>query len=152
MSHFSFFGHVVHFAENVFPWLSYPVNFYFRSGRLRERGRESQVESPMSAEPNVGLNLRALRSWPDRKPRVGQLTDWATLAPFTQLTFVHPSLPTFFFSPDKEVRSMLEQHYSWEVLVLLLMDWVGRTYRLTGAGQAPFHICFEYPWKKIWQH
>jgi len=31
-------------------------------------------------EPDTGLDLRTLRSWPELKSRVGRLTDWATQA------------------------------------------------------------------------
>lgn len=36
---------------------------------------------PLSAEPDAGLHLMPLRSWPEQKPRVGHSTDWATQAP-----------------------------------------------------------------------
>ena len=32
----------------------------------------------LSIEPDMGLGIRALRSWPELKSRVGCLTDWAT--------------------------------------------------------------------------
>ena len=42
-------------------------------------GAEGEGESP--ADPNAELNLTTLRSRPERKPRVGHLTDWATQVP-----------------------------------------------------------------------
>ena len=47
----------------------------------RERERESQANSEMSIEPDLGLGITNLRSWPELKPRVGCLTDWATKEP-----------------------------------------------------------------------
>ena len=35
---------------------------------------------PLSREPDVGLDLRTLRSWPEPKSRVWHLTNWATRA------------------------------------------------------------------------
>jgi len=37
----------------------------------KESERESQVDSALSTEPRVELNLRTLRSRPEPKPRVG---------------------------------------------------------------------------------
>ena len=45
--------------------------------KKRERGNPKQTP-PLSAEPNVGLNLMTLRSWLKPKLRVRHLTDWAT--------------------------------------------------------------------------
>ena len=50
----------------------------------RERGRQRIPGRlcAVSAEPNAGLEPRkTVRSWPERKPRVRRLTDWATQAP-----------------------------------------------------------------------
>ena len=47
------------------------------SGREAERGRQriSSRGRAASTEPDTGLELMKLRSWPEPKPRVGQLTD-----------------------------------------------------------------------------
>ena len=37
--------------------------------------RESEGDSMLSSEPDVGLNLMTLRSQPESKPRVGLLTE-----------------------------------------------------------------------------
>ena len=37
----------------------------------RQEEREFQVGSMLSMEPNMGLNLMTLRSWPEPKSRVG---------------------------------------------------------------------------------
>ena len=51
-----------------------------RGGAERERQRESQAGSTMSAwNPMWGSNSRTTRSWPEPKSRC--LTDWATQAP-----------------------------------------------------------------------
>ena len=52
-------------------------------GRCRERGR--QADSLLSEEPDVKLDPRTPRPWPEPKRRVGCLTDWATQDP----TFYH---------------------------------------------------------------
>ena len=43
--------------------------------RKMERENESQADSLLSAEQNMGLHLRTLRSRPEPKSRVGCLTD-----------------------------------------------------------------------------
>jgi len=40
----------------------------------RERERESQADSALSTEPDAGLDPTTLRSFPERKPRVGGIT------------------------------------------------------------------------------
>ena len=48
----------------------------------RGRGREkSHADSMLSVEPNPRLDLRALRSQPELKPRVQRSTDCATRCP-----------------------------------------------------------------------
>ena len=51
------------------------------AGRGRERERDPQADSLLSAEPHTGLHPRALRSWPEPEPRIGCSTNWATQAP-----------------------------------------------------------------------
>ena len=46
-----------------------------RVRREEEGERESQADSPLSMEPNIGLNLTTLRSRHELKLRVGCLTD-----------------------------------------------------------------------------
>ena len=58
---------IIYFRESVC--------MYMNRGRGRGRGRESQ------SEPNIRLHLMILRSWPELKPRVRHLTDWATQMP-----------------------------------------------------------------------
>ena len=49
--------------------------------KAKEEGeRESQANSVLSTEPEVGPDLRNLRSWPEPKSRVRHL-DWATQVP-----------------------------------------------------------------------
>ena len=51
-------------------------------GAEREGERDYQAGSALSAQsPTWGLNPWTMRSWPELKPRVGYLTDWATQAP-----------------------------------------------------------------------
>jgi len=54
----------------------------------REGERESQAGSAFRAEPDVGLNLMTVRSWPELKSRVGGLTNWATQAPQHSIIFL----------------------------------------------------------------
>ena len=52
--------------------------FFLRGrGRAREK-RKSLVDSLLSTESDAGLQLTTLRSWPELKPRVRCLTNWAT--------------------------------------------------------------------------
>ena len=44
----------------------------------RQGERESQAGFLPSAEPDAGLDLMVLKSWPEPKSRVGCLTDWGT--------------------------------------------------------------------------
>ena len=53
-----------------------------RGGAEKGRERESKVGSALSVRNLIrGSNPRIMRSWPEPKPRVGQLTDWAMLTP-----------------------------------------------------------------------
>ena len=47
---------------------------------------------------------------------------------------------------------MLEEHHSWELLVLFCKGWIGRSYRLTCASQAQATSASDIYWKNIWQH
>ena len=53
-----------------------------RVGRSGGRERDSQADFLLSAKPDVELDLTALRSWPEPKPRAGHSTDWATQGPW----------------------------------------------------------------------
>ena len=57
-------------------------------GRRRGRERESQADSILNAKPDVGLNPTTLRSWPELKPIVGNLTYWATRYPCFVFVFL----------------------------------------------------------------
>lgn len=52
---------------------------YFRGGRGSGKGKE-RISSrlPLSAEPDLGLNLTTLKSLREPKSRVGRSTDFAT--------------------------------------------------------------------------
>ena len=45
------------------------------------KGKESQSNTPLSTEPDVGLNLMIRRSWPEPKSRIRRSTDWTTQVP-----------------------------------------------------------------------
>ena len=73
-------------------------------GAEGEGERESQADSPLNAEPDVGLSPGALRSWPELKSRISCLRDWATrCSPTCRLWF-----PSFLV------------HWLRELLLLLL--------------------------------
>lgn len=44
-------------------------------GQGRDRERECQADSPLSAEPEVGISLMTLRSWPEPKSGAGYSTN-----------------------------------------------------------------------------
>ena len=50
-------------------------------GGWREKGRESQVDSALSMEPDMGPDVMTPRLWPEPKPGFRHLTNWATQAP-----------------------------------------------------------------------
>ena len=54
--------------------------FEMGEGAEREGEREPQADSTVSTEPDTGLSLMTLRSWPEPKSRVSHLTNWATQA------------------------------------------------------------------------
>ena len=59
----------------------------------RERETESQAGSVPSAQsPMGGSSPQTVRSWPEPKPRVGRLTDWATQGPPSFLLFFNRCL------------------------------------------------------------
>ena len=45
------------------------------AGAEAEAEGEGEADSPLSREPNAGLDPRTLRSWPEPKSRVGQLQE-----------------------------------------------------------------------------
>ena len=57
-------------------------------GAEREGEKESQASSVFSAEPNTGLSLMTVRSWPEPKSRVRYLTDWDTQASLKWVNFM----------------------------------------------------------------
>jgi len=80
-----------------------------KQGRGRGRERESQADSALSVEPDKGLDLTSLRSWPEPKSRAGCLTDWATQAPhcLRQSFKLMPKMKScpHFFSKSKTLTS-----------------------------------------------
>ena len=73
-------SHWPNLAHHLFCFLVFKI-YLFNSeerereveGAERERG-EPEADSALSAEPDAGLNLVTLRSWPELKSRVGSLT------------------------------------------------------------------------------
>lgn len=63
------------------PWCLPPPLFKERTQESKQRegeGEQSpQADSPMSRQPNMELNPRTSRSWPESKSRFRHPTDWA---------------------------------------------------------------------------
>ena len=82
---FHFFKVRIYFLKNI-------DFLYFRvkepEGGQRERERKTPADASLSLEPNVGLDLKTLRSWPELKPRVGRSIDLATQG-FLKLEFLY---------------------------------------------------------------
>lgn len=55
--------------------------------RPRKKQRDSQAESELSSEPDVGLDPMMLRLRPEPKPSVWRLTDLATQTPLFVIFF-----------------------------------------------------------------
>lgn len=58
-------------------------------GSEGERGGQSPANSMLNAEPDVGLDPTILRSQPQPKPRVRQLTNSTTQAPHSVFHFTN---------------------------------------------------------------
>lgn len=56
-----------------------------------EQGERDKQTSALSAEPSAGLNPTTLRPWPERKSRVGRLTNRATQVPHVRSPLKEPS-------------------------------------------------------------
>lgn len=65
----------IHFQKHL-------IILYFErnkvSGGEAKEERESQAGYVFSTGPNAGLSSTTMRSWPERKSRVGHFNDWAT--------------------------------------------------------------------------
>ena len=66
--------------KKVFFWGGVREREVSWAGRGIRRGRE-RIISRLHAQPNMGLKLMTLRSWPKLKSRVRCLTYWATQTP-----------------------------------------------------------------------
>ena len=71
-----------------------------------EEGR-GEADSPLHKEPDVGLELRTLTSWPELKPRIGHFTNWATQEPKPYQTLL-PTSVTFYLSEKAQVKTLEE--------------------------------------------
>lgn len=69
---------IPHHTEPIFTYFLKILYIYFRQWEHGRGQREWDKQTALSIEPNVGLNLRTLRPWPELKSRVQCLTDWAT--------------------------------------------------------------------------
>ena len=67
----------------------------------KERERDSQADSMLSAEPDPGLDLMTLRSWPKLKPRVRYLTNCTTQAPLIWSFYSHHPLEVLAYRKKK---------------------------------------------------
>ena len=72
------------------PFLKIRFIYLFETGRgeQRKRERETQADSVLSVEPNTGLDLMTLRSWPELIPRIRRSTDCASQATLKTTCFL----------------------------------------------------------------
>ena len=116
---------------------------YFERERKRERAgkgqggkreREAQAGSALSPQsPICGSNSRTVRSWPEPKPRVGHLTNWATQVP---LEYVSSLGSTMFFW--KEMLLCIKNHFK------LSPAWFHWEHLLYGFYYSSFLKIFQY--------
>ena len=65
------------------PWWWFISFLFFYFLRKRERGRgRGRIFSKLCVEPEVGLHLMTLGSWPELKSKVGCFNNWATREPW----------------------------------------------------------------------
>ena len=113
----------------------YFLRFLFVWGgdeRKRERERESQADTVLSMQPDMGLNLTTQRSWPEPKSRVqDQLTELPR-HPTVQiieldfsflLYFLHNSLFLNLDYLDNFLRSLLCDLATWEQSISSTKVW-----------------------------
>lgn len=80
----------------LFIYLSiYLFIYLFKNEWERDRGRGREADSQLSREPTTGLNLKTPRSWPEQKPRVRHLINWATQLKGIPVSSI--SLPIFSY-------------------------------------------------------
>lgn len=72
------------FKKNMYLFMRERKGVRTSRGRAKGEGkREYQVGSPLSTDPNGGLDLMTLRSCPEPKSRVRCSASWATRRPIT---------------------------------------------------------------------
>ena len=82
---------LAYFFEDLFIYFRERVSTQAGRSLEGEGEREPQADSPLSTEPNLELNPRTLKSWPEPKSRVRCLTSWDTQAsPFPCLLKLPP--------------------------------------------------------------
>lgn len=84
-------------------------------GGQRARERESQADSPLSAEPHVGLDAMTPRSPPKPKPRVGHRTICATQAPGRDCISVHLESKGNFSSSVFDIYCSVKQGWKTSI-------------------------------------
>ena len=92
-------------------------------GGQREREGESQADSLLSVETDVGLDLMSLRSGSELKLRVGGLTNCTTQAPSPKIFIKSPLCAMHnadtkekMMSNSKRSLSFMELAFYWERL------------------------------------
>ena len=82
------------------------VYLFLRGGEGRERNRQFQAGSTLSAQSQMlGLHLWTVRSWPELKSRVRCLNDWAIQAPHQQAILgTPPGCPPIQLNSDTTHR------------------------------------------------
>ena len=91
----------------------------FIGGRVVERETDSPEDSMLSTEPYMRLYPTTLRWWPEPKPRIGHLTDWATQVPGSHFNYEDTNRVK-----NKRIGSYTMQTYKKAGVAILLSDQI----------------------------
>ena len=145
--------HTSHSENILFNWVWFCFSFftflkfiYFERENAHERGRGREKEgerisSRVCAEPDARLNLTTmLRSWPERKSRVGHLTNWNTQMPLIVLFKI---ICIFLHNPSPKCKPIVHSG------IQLKNDCFFQCLELKGWG---WKASVEFiPYQKLWE-
>ena len=109
------------FKKDLFIW-EREREWVWVGGQSEEKG-EGEGENLKQTPPWVQSVITTMRSWPEPKPRLGCLADWATQVPLVKQTWEHCVEKTRFPKPHFTVSSKLT-----------------RVAGLCGKGTSPFQV------------
>ena len=112
-----------------------------RGGRERQRERESQAGSTLSAEPDVGLHPTTLGSWPELKSRYGRSTNWATQVPPSLLVRTSVIL---YLGPTQMTSFSL--NYLFKYLISKYSHSRGESFNIWILEETQFSLNTPLPW------